>query len=202
MCDLLVHCSLIGWWWSNREVSQRLTNLAALGSSRSRGYVCIYGHQVINFQVAEILAPVKQFRKCVLDAVIYLLQRRTKDSVTAIWLICCLNCCQFSPYIWFCNYMFISFQPLILESGFCGSGEAWETTVFPLTRGQQKMSGEEWLHKVLLSYTFMIVLFCFEGGGKNFKTPRFHLSIKMASRNWKASGILVQLNSKFMFTVG
>lgn len=65
------------------------------------------------------------------------------------------------------------------------------------------MSGEEWLHKVLLSYTLLIVLFCFEGGGKNFKTPRFHLSIKKWQAGiGKASGILVQLNSKFMFTVG
>lgn len=65
------------------------------------------------------------------------------------------------------------------------------------------MSGEEWLHKVLLSYTLLIVLFCFEGGGKNFKTPRFNLSIKKWQAGiGKASGILVQLNSKFMFTVG
>lgn len=69
-----------------------------------------------------MLAPVKQFRKCVLDTVIYLLQRRTKDSVTAIWLIYCLNCCQFSPYIWFSNYMFISFQSLLLSKAFVTQG--------------------------------------------------------------------------------
>ena len=203
MCGQLVHSSLIDWWWNNREPSQGLTNLQSLGSSRSGGYVCIHGHQVSNFQLAEILAPVKQLRKCILDTAIYLLQRRTKDSGTAIWLIYCLNCCQFSPYIRFCNYMFISFQSLILESGFCDSGQAWETVAFPLTRGQEKMSGKEWLHKVLLSYILLTFLFCFEGGGKIFKTPRLHLSIKKWQAGvGKASGILVQLNSKFIFTVG
>lgn len=59
------------------------------------------------------------------------LQGGTKDSVTAIWLIYCLNCRQFSwPNCYFCHYKITYLRSLILESGFCGSGESWETKLF------------------------------------------------------------------------
>ena len=104
-----------------------------------------------------VLASVKQLRKCTSDIVISVIQGGTKDSVTAIWLIYCLNCCQFFwPNCHFCHYMFTSFQSLILEPGFCDSGEAWETTAFPQTRGRQRTWREGSVpgrpHRVLLSY--------------------------------------------------
>ena len=43
----------------------------------------------------EVLASVKQLGKCASDAVILVLPEGTKDSVTAIWMIYCLNCYQF-----------------------------------------------------------------------------------------------------------
>ena len=38
----------------------------------------------------------------------------------------------------FCHHMFTSFQSLILEPGFCDSGEAWDTTAFLQTRDRQR----------------------------------------------------------------
>ena len=59
------------------------------------------------------------------------LQAGTKDSVTAISLIYCLNCYHFSwPSCYFCHYTVTYLQSLILESGFCDSGESWETKLF------------------------------------------------------------------------
>ena len=65
---------------------------------------------------------VKATEEQVSDAIIYVLQGGTKDSVTAIWLISCLNCYQFSrPNCYFCHYMATFFQSLILEPDFCDS---------------------------------------------------------------------------------
>ena len=77
--------------------------------------------------------------------------------MTAIWLIYCLNCYQFSwPNCYFCHYMFTSVQSFILEPGFCDSGEAWETTAFLHARGrghggERSVPGRS--HGVLLGYT-------------------------------------------------
>ena len=38
----------------------------------------------------------KKTQEVVSDTIIYVLQEETKDPVTFIWLICCLNCYQFS----------------------------------------------------------------------------------------------------------
>ena len=51
--------------------------------------------------------------------------------MTAVWLIYCLNSYQFSwPNCYFCHNVFTCFQSLILQPGFCDSGEAWETKLF------------------------------------------------------------------------
>ena len=62
----------------------------------------------------EVLASIKQLRKCASDAVMQVFQRGTKDSVIAIWLIHCLNLpvvLQFEascpgPKLLFSPYMF------------------------------------------------------------------------------------------------
>ena len=51
----------------------------------------------------------KTTQEVVSDTIIYVLQEETKDPVTAMWLICCLNCYQFSwPNCYFCHCMHIS----------------------------------------------------------------------------------------------
>ena len=47
ICDQLVHSSLIGWWWSNRVVSQGLT-LSVLRLQEAWGYVYAPGYQELN----------------------------------------------------------------------------------------------------------------------------------------------------------
>ena len=92
------------------------------------------------------------------------LQGGTKDSVTAIWLIYCLNCRQFSwPNCYFCHYKITYLRSLILESGFCGSGESWETKLFYRQEAGRALWGQgesgdlaqEDPHRVLLHYIFV-----------------------------------------------
>ena len=56
--------------------------------------------------------------------VIYVLHGGTKDSVTAIWMICCLNfSCSPDPNATFCHYYVLTFFPsLTLEPAFCDWG--------------------------------------------------------------------------------
>ena len=85
-----------------------------------------------------VLACVEELRKCASDTVISVLQH-----MKTLMLVYCLNCYQFSwPNCYFCHCMFTSFRSLILESGFCGSGEAWETNAFLQARSQQRTWGE------------------------------------------------------------
>ena len=78
----------------------------------------------------------KMTQECVLDTTIDVLLGGTEDSMTAIWLIYCLNCYQCSwPNCYFCFYMFTS---LIPQPGFCGSGDALKTRVFLQPRGRQR----------------------------------------------------------------
>ena len=77
----------------------------------------------------------KTTQEVVSDTIIYVLQEETKDPVTAMWLICCLNCYQFSwPSCFFCYYKSTVFKSS-LEPAFCDSGETWETKAF-LQRGR------------------------------------------------------------------
>ena len=118
-------------------MSQELTSLI-LRLQRVWG-LPVYGHHAVNFfLLVGVLVSVKELRNMP-QTLIYVLQGGTKDSVTAIWPIYCLNCDQFSlPLCYFCHHVFTSLQSLILEPGFCDSGEAWETEAFLQTRGRQR----------------------------------------------------------------
>ena len=80
----------------------------------------------------EALVSAKQFRNvCQIHTDIHVLQGGTSDSVIAVWLICCLNCYQFSwPN---CSFLFLHVHILLImtfEPTFCDKGEAWETKVY------------------------------------------------------------------------
>lgn len=73
---------------------------------------------------------------------IFVLQGRSKDCVTAIWLISCLNSYHFSWPNFELDYcMFTSFQSLIPEPGFCDSGDTWKITAFLQIRGRRGHGG-------------------------------------------------------------
>lgn len=73
---------------------------------------------------------------------ISVLQGRSKDCVTAIWLISCLNSYHFSWPNFELDYcMFTSFQSLIPEPGFCDSGDTWKITAFLQIRGRRGHGG-------------------------------------------------------------
>lgn len=73
---------------------------------------------------------------------IFVLQGRSKDCVTAIWLISCLNSYHFSWPNFELDYcVFTSFQSLIPEPGFCDSGDTWKITAFLQIRGRRGHGG-------------------------------------------------------------
>ena len=103
------------------------------------------GHRVVNvFHLIGVLVSVKKKKskktqEYASDTIVCVLQVGTKDSLTAIWLIYCLNCYRVSwLYCYFCHHMLTSFQLLILEPGFCDSEENWDTTAFLQTRDRQR----------------------------------------------------------------
>lgn len=91
-----------------------------------------HGHQVVSFHLVEVLASIKQLRKCASDAVMQVFQRGTKDSAIAIWLIYCLNLpvgLQFGgqlswPQTDFQSLHVCILQSSIFETGICDPGEA------------------------------------------------------------------------------
>ena len=89
-----------------RVVSQELTSS---GSSQSEGYVLTDIIQLAS-SIGGVFSICKTTRECAWDNVIHVLQGGTKDSVTAIQLIYCLNCYQFSWLnCYFSHYMFTYF---------------------------------------------------------------------------------------------
>ena len=77
VCDQLMHNSLIGWWWSNRMVSQGLT-LPVL-RLQDDWELCAHGHQVVNMcHSVEGFHICETARKCTLHTLISMLRRGDK----------------------------------------------------------------------------------------------------------------------------
>lgn len=107
------------------------------------------------FPSSSSYSTCKTSQKCVSDTVISILQGGNKHPVTAIWLIYCVNCNQFScPNCYFFHYMSTSFQLLILEPVICDSGEApSKLKSFSLQKGTEGLLYLWGPSKVLLNFS-------------------------------------------------